>query len=475
MPFNQTLLMKKKLINFLIITVIIFHSAKAQDSIPTLKGTVNISITKGTFECDLILDNIPRIKDYVIRLNSGMNILHFRSLDKNFLIHYDKSFTDTLSTGESNAYYFLDNTGKGKFLPHSLEIRYAGMYPVAADTIKNYSVEDWKGNIAFNGYSVRTDGYQSCWYPVLYDITKDVVLNKVKYDLQINCSDCSVIYLNGNTPVKGTKANLKSNVPFDVSMYSGKYKITNVDSTYFLNPDINETQINEFGNKTNAFKKFYENKLMIPYKTAITYVQTTPTSKNNAWLFVSYPTIFNIGYGNYGLKGLFDKQTGNWFNLYIAHELAHYYFGTIKVFNSELGDMMTEGFSEFLSLEVAKQLIADSISQKKINDKIKALKDFAAVPFAKVKSNTNYKNRELYVYYYAPLIFIAIEKEIGEQAMWLWLRAILNTPAEHTNYEFLKKTLSTVLRDKGKVEIIESRYFDSDKSLENAIDKIGQK
>lgn len=467
--------MKKKLINFLMFSIIVFQSAKGQDTIPVLKGTVNISITKGTFECDLILDNIPRIKDYVIRLNSGMNILYFKSLDKNFLIHFDKSFSDTLSTGESNAYYFSDNTGKGKFMPHSLEIRYTGMYPVATDTVKNYSVEDWKGNIAFNGYSVRTDGYQSCWYPVLYDITKDVVHNKVKYDLQIYCSDCSVIYLNGNVPVKGTKAKLKSNVPLDLSIYSGKYKIINIDSTYFLNPDINEAQIREFGNQTNTFKKFFEDKLMIPYKTAITYVQTTPTSKNNAWLFVSYPTIYNIGYGKYGMKGLFDKQRGNWFNPYIAHELAHYYFGTYKVFNSELGDMMTEGFSEYLSLKVAKQFVADSICQKKINDKVIALKNFAAVPFAKVQSNADYKNRELYVYYYAPLIFTAIEKEIGEQAMWSWLRAILNTPAEHTNYEFFKNTLSTALQDKEKVAMIESNYFDSNNSLDNAINKIGQK
>jgi len=223
-----------------------------------LKGTVNISIKKGTFDCDVILDNIPRIKDYVIRLNSGMNILNFKSLDNDFLIYYDKSVSDTLSTGESNAYYFSDNTGKGKFLPHTLEIRYTGKYPVAKDTIKNYSSQDWKGNIAFNGYSVRTDGYQACWYPVLYDITKDIILNKVKYDLQIICSDCSVIYLNGNAPVKGTTAHLKINTPVDISMYSGQYKIANVDGTYFLNPDIDENQIKEFGNITSVFKKFYE-------------------------------------------------------------------------------------------------------------------------------------------------------------------------------------------------------------------------
>ncbi len=467
--------MQKKLLNCILLLTVIFQFAKAQDTIPTLKGTVNISIAKGTFDCDIILENIPKIKNYAIRLNSGMNILYFKSLDKNFLISYDKALNDTLSTYESIGYFFPDNTGKGKFLPRSLEVRYTGKYPVATDTIKNYSRQDWKGNIAFNGYSVRTDGFQTCWYPVLYDITKDAILNKVKYDLTVNCTDCNVIYLNGSVPVQGTKARLKSDIPVDLSMYSGSYKFANVDSTYFLNPDITEAQIKEFGNMTNAFKKFYENKLSIPYKSSITYVQTTPTSKNNAWLFVSYPTIFNIGYGKYGMKGMFDKQKGNRFKVYIAHELGHYYFGNYKVFNSELGDMMTEGFAEFLSLKASKAVLAENIYQQIINDKIKELKDFEARPFSKVKSNADYKNRELYVYYYAPLVFTAIEKEIGEQKMWLWLKSILTTHTDYTNYDFFLNTLSATLKDKEKTELIKSKYLNSDSSLSNAINEIEQR
>ncbi|MEX8546944.1 MAG: hypothetical protein V5804_05010 [Mucilaginibacter sp.] len=167
--------MKKKFLNCLLLLTVIFQFAKAQDTIPILKGSVNISIAKGTFDCDIILENIPRIKNYVIRLNSGMNILYFKSLDKNFLISYDKALNDTSSTHESIGYFFPDNTGKAKFLPHSLEMRYTGKYPIATDTVINYSRQDWKGNIAFNGYSVRTDGFQTCWYPVLYDVTKDVI------------------------------------------------------------------------------------------------------------------------------------------------------------------------------------------------------------------------------------------------------------------------------------------------------------
>jgi len=451
-----------------IFVIIFFQTTKAQDSIPLLKGKVTISITKGTIDCDFTLSSMPRIEDYVIRINSGMNILYFKNLDANNLIYFDKSFSDTLSSGESNAYYFGNNKGNGKFLPHAIQFRYMGMYPVVKDTLKEYSVEDWKGNIAFNGYSVRTDGRQSAWYPVLYDIKRDLVYEKVKCDIEVNCADCNTIYISGNPPVKSSTAHFKNDVPTQLTMYSGKYKVANVAGTYFLNPDINDKQLKEFGGMTNAFKAFYESKIGIPYKDAITYIQTTPTSKYNAWMFVSYPSIVNIGYGKYGLISFFDKKTGDWFKPYMAHELGHYYFGTVKIFNAELGDMMSEGFAEYLSLQVTRELINDSIYKKKITEKIKALKDFSAVAMGKVRSKSDYRNRELYVYYYAPLIFTAIEKEIGLPKMWQWIKAIIETKTAFTNYDFLEKTLASAVQDDTKMGLIKSKYLNSDKAVENA-------
>ena len=462
--------------NLVVLTLVnlITITAKAQDTIPLLSGVVNLSILKGTVDCDFTLSNIPRIKDYFIRINSGMNIRYFRNLDANNLIYFDKSFSDTLSSGETNAYYFPGNKGKGKFLPNAIQFRYVGMYPVILDTIKEYSVEDWKGNIAFNGYSVRSDGGQSAWYPIIYDINKDFKYDKLKYDIHINCPDCNTLYINGSIPTHGTNGHFKSDLPQELTMFLGNYKVSNVAGTYLLNPDITETQIKEFGEFTNSYKRYYENNLQIPYTQVITYIQTTPTSKNNAWLFVSYPTIVNIGYGKYGMKSFFDKQIADWFRPYMAHELGHFYFGSFKKFNSELGDMMSEGFSEYLSLKVTKDLISDSAYNKKISKKINALKNFTITPFAKIKSKSDYNNRELYVYNYAPLIFVAIEKEIGEKKMWDWLKVILETKTGFTNYSFLEQTLNTVLQDNNKLELIKVKYFNSDKSFENVKESLVQ-
>jgi hypothetical protein len=452
---------------------LVFTSSVAQDSIPLLTGKINISITKGTMECDLTLSNIPRIKDYFIRLNSGMNIRYFKNPENNYKIFYEKSFYDTLSSGESNAYYLPSNGGKDKFLPGTIQFKYVGMYPVINDSAKDYSAEDWKGNVAFNGYSLRVDGSQSAWYPVLYDIKKEQKYEKVKYDIEINCPDCNSLYVNGSLPVNGSVGHFKSEVPQQLTMYCGNYKIANVNGTYILNPDIDEEQIKQFGNFTNDYKKYYEDKLGIPYKQAITYIHTTPTSKDNAWLFVSYPSIVIIGRDQYGLKGLFDEKKANSFRLFIAHELGHYYFGSYKDFNSPLGDMMREGFAEYLSWQVGKHLMTDSTYIKMVQKKIKALNNFSATPFGNITSKNDYKNRELYVYYYAPLIFTAIEKEVGEQVMWKWLKTILDTKADFTNYAFLEQTLNSVLHDKNKLETLKSKYFYSDQSLGNAIKAVG--
>lgn len=452
---------------FIILNLLTHTLVIAQDSIPLLSGTVDLSIKKGTVKCNFILSNIPYIEDYYIRINSGMNILSFKNLASNKLIYFEKSFSDSTSSGESSAYYFPGNKRKGKFLPKAIEFKYVGMFPVIFDTLKDYSVEDWKGNIAFNGYSIRTDGSQSAWYPVLYDVKKDIRYDKVKYDLKINCTDCNSLYLNGSNPIKGKNHNFKSEIAQQLTMFCGNYKIANVNGTYILNPSMSEKQIDIFGEVTNSYKNYYEQNLKIPYTQSITYIQTTPTSKYNAWMFVSYPTIVTIGHGKDGLLGFFDKKGGDWYKQYIAHELAHYYFGSIKRFNSSLGDMLNEGLSEYLSLKVTKNLISDSIYKNKIADKIKNLKKSTLRPFAKINSSSDYEDRNLYVYTYAPLIFLSVEKEIGDEKMWAWLRIIIETPTDFTDYNFLKTTLGAVLKDKTKYDLIISKYFETDNSIEN--------
>jgi len=435
----------------------------AQEISPLISGTVRISITEGTFECDLTMSDIPRIKDYLIRINSGMNILHFRSLEpNNFVVHASKNHKQ--NTYEAISYYFPDNTGKGKFLPQKLGFRYGGKYPVATDTIANYSSTDWKGNIAFNGYSVRTDGFQTAWYPVLYDVELDKMYSDVRYDVEIICEDAEVIYLNGSLPYQGTRKRFTSETPQQMSLFIGNYNVKNIDGTYFLNPNIDDIHLKNLGEFVNGVEKYYADNLSIPYGKNVVFVNTTPTSRYNGWMFVTFPSIFNIS--QKGLSDLIDPKWENSNKGFFAHELGHYYFGAYKTFNASLGDAMSEGFAEYLSMKVMHDLVAKEAYDESITRKLKRLEEFAPTSFSKIQSMSDYKNRELYSYNYAPLLYEAIEKEIGSKSMWKWLNVMLITKTDFTDYSFILSTLGAVVKE-DKVRVIREKYLESDDSMAN--------
>ena len=438
----------------------------AQDTIPHIQGKVSISVKKGTIECDLILSNMPRLNDYYLRLNSGMNIRYIKNAEGLMSpLQYERSQQDTLSSGESLAYYIPAYNKSGKYLPHAIRFNYVGMYPVITDTS---SVVDWRGNIAFNGTTLRADGIQSAWSPILYDVTTDTRYEKVTYDLDVTCNDCEVIYVNGSQPISGTHAKVKSTSPQDLTMFAGDFRSVSINGNYFLNPDADDQQLTELEKNLHSYQGYLEKKLAIPYKGKAVYIQTTPVSKNNSWLFASYPTIVKVGWEE-GMKSFVSKSEGTGYMQYMAHELAHYYFGTFRTFNSELGDMISEGFAEYLALHYTRIWIGDSLYREKLQSKARAMRNFEPIPIANVHSKSDYRNRELYIYYYAPLIFSAIEKEIGEEKMWAWIKELLRSPAVFTNYTFFEQTLNNVVNDKTRFGLLHEKYFSSEHALQNAV------
>jgi hypothetical protein len=103
-----------------------------------------------------------------------------------------------------------------------------------------------------------------------------------------------------------------------------------------------------------------------------------------------------------------------------------------------------------------------------VNRKLESLQYESLIPIKNIKENSSYGDRELYVYTYAPIIWLAIEKEIGEEKMWLWLNKILTIKTKQTNYEFMIETLANVVNDNNKLTYLIESYFSSAESLNNA-------
>ncbi|MES2111476.1 MAG: hypothetical protein V4577_22150 [Bacteroidota bacterium] len=480
--------MNTRILTLLIILTAFFKVAFSQETSPLIKGNVEISIKNGTIACDFVISDIPHIdyskdgdaEDYVIRLNSGMNVHYFKDLKAGPKpLYYDTDLKDSIWSYETKAYLMHENRGNpSRYIPEQLEVKYIGWYPVIADSTSGYMGQDWRGNIAFNGYSVRADGLQSAWYPVIYNKRKQKLYKQVRYDIDITCNDCNMLFVNGSKPVRGKKANFVSNVPYEMAIYCGNYDAAEQDNTWLLNPQMTKGQEQQLFSMVKSFEDYYAKHLDIPYKGNLSFVQTTPTADPKEWAFAFNvsPTTINVGGGSYGLNALFAPSAGPRGRQAMAHELGHYYFGTLLTANTPYGPIISEGFAEFLSFKATKSIIGESQYQELLSDKIKALKylrNYKSLSLAKTEDD--FGNREYYLYYYTLVLFTAIEKEIGEETMWNWLKTMVTTKTDFTNYAFLESTFDKAVPNKALAERIKGKYFTSDKALENAIAEIGLK
>jgi len=435
--------------------------------IPHLKGEVNISILNGTMESDLDYSNLPQLKNYSIWLNTGLNLRYFRDDTDKFNYGNIKYYNDEKSS-EAFQYYFPDKENKGRFLPTNFKISYVGKFPVISDTLKANNRGDWKGNIAFNGKSIRASE-QTAWYPILYDIENDILLNKITYDIIINCIDCETIYLNGSAPIEGKSANFRTDKPIAMMLFAGLFNFTKNRNTFFINTELNSEQEKVLENWTFKIVNFYENKFKIPYGNSVTYLYTTPISKRNAWMFVTYPTIAIIGQEKYNVKSYFKPNSNilkdNSNIEYFAHELGHYYFGTVLVPNSELRWVFLEGLTEYLALQTVKEVLGIEGYQKKIETYLNETKDYIPKSLATIK---NSEIDETFRYYYLPLLVTALEKEIGQEKVWSWLRTVLKSDKlVQTNYEFFKSSLLKSGIKESEFKNFEEKYILSKNAKEN--------
>lgn len=463
----------KKINQIIFITyVILFHSICLAQT-PHISGTIQLSISKGIIECDLKVDNIPNINGYSIMLNSGFNVQYFRDSSDSHNYYYEKYYNE--QSYEAFQYYFPNNDNTARFLPNSFYIKYVGAFPVINDTLKMGSGEDWKGNIAFNGKYMRASE-QSAWYPILYDTLNDVSYEKVTYDLNIICDKDESIYLNGSNPVKSMNAHFKSDTPLDLMFFVGQYDYSNKNKTWFINTFLNEEEQNALCRWSDKITEYYEAKLKIPYGSPVTFLGATPVSKYQNWMFVTYPTIVVIGREPYNIKGYFNPNTNQIKDSssieFFSHEFGHYYFGTYFNPNAELKWIFLEGITEYMSLQIIRDLLGEERYEKNIQNYIEQIKDVEITPLNEIKSGENIDNN--YKYNYIPLLISALENQIGQKNVWKWLNYVLESKNVKTNYHFFNKSLLESGITEKEFNDFENYYIKADNAKKNLIESFNK-
>lgn len=463
---------------FVCLIVVLSYTAIAQEKAPLVKGTVDISVTKGTIACDFVLSDLPDIKNYVIRINSGMNIHYFKDVKRsNEALDYDVDTKDSIQSDEVKSYYVHEHRGNpARYLPEKLEAKYLGMYPVIKDSLSGWMGGDWRGNIAFNGYSVRAEGYQSDWYPVIYDMTTRKRYPEVRYNVKITCSDCNVLFVNGSKPIKAKEATFISDIPHEMAIYCGFFNTAEQNGVWLLNSDMSKIDEQKFFNMANAYEAYYGKQMEIPFKGILTFVQTDPVADPKKWAFAffSAPTTFNVGSGKWGMKSMFNSDNSARNKKSMAHELAHYYFGTLVEPGSEFGIVIEEGLAEYMAFRLTRSLEGESTFETLLKERIQNLENFRHYkPFAEVNTEADYGNREYYLYYFSPAVFTAVEKEIGEKSMWKWLRIMAQSQNKHADYNFMVDAFRKAVTDQALQNKIIANYFQSKDALKNAEIELG--
>jgi len=415
---------------------------------PHLSGTIDISIKNRTLSCNLSYDQIP--EGYEILLNQAFknpsfsaNNQKLKTKKKNNSAHYVDAVQYELPHGTN---------GKVQLAYHYRENQFSKEIP-----------SDWKGNLAFNYNSVRASE-QTAWYPIWYNDSEGVQITDVSYDIEVSCSDCKSIYLNGSPPKDGQNAKLSSKKPVPLLLFAGLFDFDVVNNIALVNSPLQEGEDAQVISYLEDVKSFYESKFQMRLEKDLTVLASEPTTGDNAWLFATYPTIAIIGYENWGMKGLFkDGYVDEVRISSLAHEVGHYYIGNVFQPRGPLFWVFLEGVTEYISLQANRHIFGDEFYR---NFLLKYKSQVQGLPFLHLSDiNQQDEISGLYRYAYVPLLLTAIETEIGKDMMWQWIQQLISYKDNaYTDYAFFKRSFIESGMSERQYTDIEAKFINGPKT-----------
>jgi hypothetical protein len=403
---------------------------------PHITFRLEVNLSAGSLGSRACLTRLPAHRRYAFILHRGLNIKSIRN-GAGRLLRY-QGYENGRFVGEGVVYTVMDSVAA----TDSLCIEYGGAYPVYAVDRQDFSTQDYKGFIAFNGRTVRA-AEQSKWYPILYDAARGArAYEAVTYDGTVRCPDCKAIYVNGDEPRAGPEAQFRSPRAVALLLFAGDFDTKRQGGLTLLNAtryQVAPRSLERLAAVVDSIRAYYERWLSVPYGQPLVFLQHTITEDNarRRWGFVTYPT---IAFSNDGFAGFVNDTTGAiapfvW--PYLGHEMAHYYFGTLIPGQGPYYWFLIESLAEYLGLQTLRQFQGDSAFRARIGPYARrALADTTSVSFDRITSADQLHDR--YRYEYAPLLLVALEESIGAQAMRTLLGALLGEPGRAWDYAQLR-------------------------------------
>ncbi len=429
-----------------------------------ISGSVEIDMNSGLIICDLNLSNIPKIKEYHILLNKGMNIKYFKN-GQDELIRYN-GYYDGKIRGEAIEYNFeIDSTA---YIPEGFQITYSGAFPVYKN---DYNQFDDKGIIAINKRTLRATE-QTKWYPVIYDSENDKLIDSYSYDLMIGIKGGNTIFINGTAPKRATDAHFVSEKPFPLLLFAGNYNFIENHGDYILNTLVTKENAEVIFENIELIKNNLSNNLGLEFTDNIYLINHTAINKRrkgSSWGFNTYPTFAFTGLD---FEKLIDAD-GKFFDhhfRYFGHEFGHNYFGS-NVMSGNLGWFWLESFAEYLSYNTAEDLSGKQFLSEVLIGQLKYLKDDNFIPLNQIENRNEIG--ETYRYVLAPLMLKCFEDKFGRNKMNLVIQYLLEFAKNETlTLQLWKKSAIKSGIKKEAFEEFERDFITDEKFKQNIINEI---
>lgn len=437
---------------------------------PKITGTLAIDLSHGQITADLTLTNFPKMDNPAFCLNRGMNIKDLQADGKSIDYNLDWGFP-----GRS---LFLSSTmGYSPNLDTILQdtrltFRYTGAFPTYGPS-EIVGSGDGMDVIAFKNNILRAS-HQTFLCPGLVDRTTNQTITQFAYDIEVNCPECTSIYIGGTAPVNGSKARLVAEAPNDLMLYAGQYAFSKQGNTWFLNSNLNASNQVSIDATLDGMRRFYRSFLTTKNNEPVALAQIfsigSPTQYED-WAFAAFPCIVaNLS----SLSRQIDQTSGQLtdvmaYRLY-SHELAHQYFG-LKVKSDNLyWGFYSESFAEYLCLKAIENQFGAAAYEKLLRERY--LTDRAMgrkfIHLDAIKNEIDNAHK----YYYYPMVLAGLEKTVGKASMFRLLNYMVeNVQSTNLNYESLKQAALASGISSEKWTAFENAYVHTDNCLKNLIGK----
>ncbi len=386
-------------------------------------GDVHINLTSGHFDGQVCLRHRPADALSAFSLNAGLNVT--RVSDGSGQAISFNGWSDPVVDGEARLYQI---EGKAEVLC----VSYVGAYPV-------YKVhdapDDFKGVIAFNGDSMRA-AEQAAWLPTPYNTNSKMREGDTSYDLNVTCDGCRFLYMNGSQAVEQSSGHFVSKIGRPPLLFGGTGPITRTRDVTILNENVPAPEAAALSSTFGQIERYYTQYMGKDFTDKpvllrmVTLNQNERDRRGSSWGFATWPTIALSGsVGKLG-QSLISPGADTWSPVsYLAHESAHFYFGTADRPSGPYFWFLLESTAEFLSMKAEVSILGQSAGDKHVAQWSKALQadKTSIIPLDQVTNADQIGGT--YRYDFGPLLLFRLEQTVGEEKMQAFMRLLLVTPS----------------------------------------------